>query len=287
MLSMTGYSESTYESKEYSLSVSLKSYNSRYLEIATNISHSLTALESEMVSMIRKKIRRGHVELLVKLKVYESSSTVNVDTALLSAYVKAFEEIGRKTGEYPSFSDYASIEGILVENSEDGVEKYKDALMNTLSDAIEKLLAEKKREGEGTYQDLSRLGRALDENISFIESKSGEMEEAFRNLLNERYKELMGDKELDEERLMSELALMLVKYSINEELKRLRVHLAEYFRLLEVDEPVGKKLDFLSQEMNRESNTIGSKSQMAEISSKVVALKDTIENIREQIRNIE
>ena len=86
------------------------------------------------------------MELLVKLKVYESSSTVNVDTALLSAYVKAFEEIGRKTGEYPSFSDYASIEGILVENSEDGVEKYKDALMNTLSDAIELALF-LKREG--------------------------------------------------------------------------------------------------------------------------------------------
>ena len=120
-----------------------------------------------------------------------------------------------------------------------------------------------------------------------INGKSREIEQYFRLLFSNRYSELLSDKEIDEERLTQEVTLMMVKYSINEEIKRLYVHLDEYFKLLESTEAVGKRLDFLSQEMNRETNTIASKSSMAEISSMTVIMKDSIENIREQVRNIE
>ncbi len=287
MLSMTGYAEATHEENAFSISVTIKSYNSRYLELSKNIAYALGKYESEIDALLRKSCARGHIDLSVKLKVYEGNTTIKVDHSRLDAYTKAFSEVRDKSGVSPLFSDYILRDGILVESDEKDSDFYHEALISVLTEALEKLKKEKEREGQGTYNDLKRLGEELSDAVSFISSKSDEMTEYFRSVINQRYEELMQDKKLDDDRMMSEIALLIVKYSINEELKRLGVHLKEYFRLLEENAPVGKRLDFLSQEMNREVNTIGSKSQMASISSHVVMLKDTIENIREQIRNIE
>ena len=287
MRSMTGYGYGIYKDENYVLEVEMKSYNSRYLEIQHNISYTLSQYENYIDSQIKNVAKRGHIDLSVRLKVLEASVSVNVDRAALKEYMDAFSVIEEETGKSPLFSDYLGSDGVLTLVKSDDVEVYKRGLDSALSDALVMLDKAKEREGKGTYEDLLRLGNDFKSSVDYINGKSAEIEEYFKNLFTERYNELVADKEIDESRLVEEVTLMMVKYSINEEIKRLYVHIREYFNLLESDDAVGKRLDFLAQEMNRETNTIASKSSMASISSMTIVMKDSIENIREQLRNIE
>lgn len=287
MRSMTGYGYGIYKDENYVLEVEMKSYNSRYLEIQHNISYTLSQHENYIDSQIKNVAKRGHIDLSVRLKVLEASVSVNVDRAALKEYMDAFSVIEEETGKSPLFSDYLGSDGVLTLVKSDDAEVYKRGLDSALSDALVMLDKAKEREGKGTYEDLLRLGNDFKSSVDYINGKSAEIEEYFKNLFTERYNELVADKEIDESRLVEEVTLMMVKYSINEEIKRLYVHIREYFNLLESDDAVGKRLDFLAQEMNRETNTIASKSSMASISSMTIVMKDSIENIREQLRNIE
>ena len=287
MRSMTGYGYGIYKDENYVLEVEMKSYNSRYLEIQHNISYTLSQYENYIDSQIKNVAKRGHIDLSVRLKVLEASVSVNVDRAALKEYMDAFSVIEEETGKSPLFSDYLGSDGVLTLVKSDDAEVYKRGLDSALSDALVMLDKAKEREGKGTYEDLLRLGNDFKSSVDYINGKSAEIEEYFKNLFTERYNELVADKEIDESRLVEEVTLMMVKYSINEEIKRLYVHIREYFNLLESDDAVGKRLDFLAQEMNRETNTIASKSSMASISSMTIVMKDSIENIREQWRNIE
>ena len=287
MRSMTGYGYGIYKDENYVLEVEMKSYNSRYLEIQHNISYTLSQHENYIDSQIKNVAKRGHIDLSVRLKVLEASVSVNVDRAALKEYMDAFSVIEEETGKSPLFSDYLGSDGVLTLVKSDDAEVYKRGLDSALSDALVMLDKAKEREGKGTYEDLLRLGNDFKSSVDYINGKSAEIEEYFKNLFTERYNELVADKEIDESRLAEEVTLMMVKYSINEEIKRLYVHIREYFNLLESDDAVGKRLDFLAQEMNRETNTIASKSSMASISSMTIVMKDSIENIREQLRNIE
>ena len=156
-----------------------------------------------------------------------------------------------------------------------------------LDKALASLLSAKQRDGEGTFKDLTELGNKFKTSLAIVNAKSAELEVYIKQTLKERIQTLESELNLDQNRFVQEVGLLLVKYSINEEQKRLETHLKEYDRLLSQEEPVGKKLDFLCQEMNREINTIASKSQMVEINLQVVNMKDCLENIREQVRNIE
>ena len=287
MRSMTGYGYGIYKDENYVLEVEMKSYNSRYLEIQHNISYTLSQYENYIDSQIKNVAKRGHIDLSVRLKVLEASVSVNFDRAALKEYMDAFSVIEEETGKSPLFSDYLGSDGVLTLVKSDDAEVYKRGLDSALSDALVMLDKAKEREGKGTYEDLLRLGNDFKSSVDYINGKSAEIEEYFKNLFTERYNELVADKEIDESRLVEEVTLMMVKYSINEEIKRLYVHIREYFNLLESDDAVGKRLDFLAQEMNRETNTIASKSSMASISSMTIVMKDSIENIREQLRNIE
>ena len=287
MRSMTGYGYGIYKDENYVLEVEMKSYNSRYLEIQHNISYTLSQYENYIDSQIKNVAKRGHIDLSVRLKVLEASVSVNVDRAALKEYMDAFSVIEEETGKSPLFSDYLGSDGVLTLVKSDDAEVYKRGLDSALSDALVMLDKAKEREGKGTYEDLLRFGNDFKSSVDYINGKSAEIEEYFKNLFTERYNELVADKEIDESRLVEEVTLMMVKYSINEEIKRLYVHIREYFNLLESDDAVGKRLDFLAQEMNRETNTIASKSSMASISSMTIVMKDSIENIREQLRNIE
>ena len=165
-------------------------------------------------------------------------------------------------------------------------EHYKEGLDECLEHCLSMLDEAKGREGEGTKQDLSKLGSSFEGSLEFVEARADELEEHYSKLLQDKFSKLSGDKP-DQAVFMTELAAILVRYSINEEVSRLKVHLKEYWKLLSSSEPVGKKLDFLCQEMQRECNTIASKSQLVEINLAVVNMKDNIEDIREQVRNIE
>lgn len=289
MKSMTGYGYMSQSNENFSLEVEIKSYNNRYLDIQHNISNILNPFEAMIDEKISKVASRGKVEVSCRLKVLETNVKVNVDREAVKMYADAFSEIEKITG-YPvslSASDLLSIEGLVTSTSERNSEKYREALEQCLDGALKMFEESKRREGEGTRKDLEKLGLAFQECNDRIAEKISSIEDYFKNLLLTKYNELMDSSKVDEDRLLQEVGTLLVKYSINEEQNRLRTHLKEYFRLLDLDESVGKRIDFLCQEMNREVNTTASKSQLAEINLETVKMKDHLENIREQIRNIE
>ena len=289
MNSMTGYGYRSVSRDDYQIEIEIKGYNNRYLEIASYINSSLSSYEGYITSQVKKVARRGKIELSVKLKVFESEAHVHLDEALFRQYLAAF----RRAEEISSLhlnvdaSALLEIEDLFSTSCQKNAEVYKDALDEALEGALHDFSLSRSREGEETKKDLYRLGRSFEEANDRIGRSVLEYEDYFRKLLIEKYEELDLSSRYDETKLLQEIGALLVKYSINEEQNRLKTHIKEYFKLLESCEPVGKKLDFLCQEMNREVNTTASKSQNVSITLETVQMKDDLENIREQIRNIE
>lgn len=287
MKSMTGYGYGQYKGDDYSIEVEVKSYNNRFLEISHMLNPLLSSYECYIDSKIKEVASRGHLDVSIRLKVVKNNASLVLDETLLSEYINIYSKIAEKTGTIPSFADYSRLDNIICNNKNTDQEVFRVGLESAFSDAMELLLASKLSDGDGTKKDLVRLGNNFVSSLSFIEERSDMLESHFKDVLFAKYEELTGEKGKDDPRFLAEVAALLVKYSINEEISRLKSHLKEYFRLLDSNEPVGKQLDFLCQEMNRECNTIASKSQLAEINLQVVKMKDNLENIREQIRNIE
>lgn len=288
MKSMTGYGHSIYKSSDYILEVEIKSYNNRYLDISHTINPLLSSYETYVDEEIKKTVSRGHLDVSLKLKTLSMPSELVLDENLLTQYKNSIERISTLTGAaLPDAGFYTTLEGVISNTRTVDQDYYKEGVENATREALAMLDENKKREGEGTKKDLEKLGAKFKASLEIILSKKDEMEEYFKKILLEKYEELLGEKGKDDPRFLSEVAALLVKYSINEECSRLKVHLSEYDKLLESDESVGKKLDFLCQEMNREINTTASKSQMVEINLEVVKMKDALEDIREQARNIE
>ena len=289
MKSMTGYGHASHVEDEYQLEVEIKSYNNRYLDIYVNLNPVLSPFEAYVTGRVKEVASRGKVEVAVRLKVFESRSTVHVDSALLDQYLASFREIEERKGVALGIdaASLLSIEGLFTTSTLRDSEEYRAGLEEALTAALADFAASRAREGEETRRDLERLGRSFSQANDSIARLVDSYEDWFRNILLEKYRELDIGARFDETKLMQEVAALLVKYSINEEQNRLRTHVKQYFSLLESDEPVGKKLDFLCQEMNREVNTTASKSQNVEITLHTVQMKDDLENIQEQIRNIE
>lgn len=286
---MTGYGYAQVLNDAYQIEVEIKGYNNRYLEISHLINYALSAYEVEIDDEIKKVASRGHIDLNVRLKQFRNPCCVMVDEGVVKAYAEAFSRISSATGTVlePQLSDYLAIEGVVSNVKNQDVEVYRKDLFQALSQALTQFDDSRRREGAATKKDLKRLGEGFAASLEIIRNKAGELEEFYKKSILDKYHELLDDKKIDENRFLQEVANLLVKYSINEEQNRLFTHLKEYNRLLESDESVGKRLDFLCQEMNREVNTTGSKSQLADINLQVVAMKDNLENIREQVRNIE
>ena len=289
MKSMTGYGFAESRGEQFQLAVEVKSYNNRYLDINHNIPYMLAPFEIEIDKKIAEVAKRGHIEVNIRIKNLISDVALNVDRLAVQKYTEAFSQIAAFSQKAlkPQLSDYLASEGVLTSVKESDSEQYRASLFSTLQAALSQFKESKEREGLSTKQDLVRLGTIVQQGLDVVHSHADELEQMIKDTLRSRFKELLEDKEYDENRILSEVAVMIIKYSVHEEIKRLGVHLKEYFSLLERDEPVGKRLDFLCQEMNREVNTIGSKSQMVELNIQVVKMKDGLENIREQIRNIE
>lgn len=293
MRSMTGYAHRTYLSEEYKIEVELKSYNSRFLEIAHSISPYLQKYEFLIDEKLKDAFKRGHIEVLVRCKIYKSNVNIALDENALDSFIALYGDIDKrvfdKTGVHAEIriSDFTSQEGVIVSERDESEDTFLLGLFEALELAIADLMVEREREGEGTKESLVALGNEIVSSLSFIEDRADTLESHFKEQLEKKYAELCGKEVYESPSFTEELGSLLVKYSINEEVSRLHVHLNEYFRLLEDDSPVGKRLDFIAQEMNRECNTIASKSQLAEINLSVVKMKDAIENIREQVRNVE
>lgn len=289
MTSMTGYAYEEVSSEVAVISVEIKSVNSRFLDLSVNLPPFLNPLESYFRSKISEKIVRGKVDVNIRVKELESETEVVADSNAAKAFQDAIKKVadacGYNSNEIP-LSLIISQPGVINVNRTYNVEKYKDLIEPVFSAALEKFVQDRTREGENLKIDLLEKLSVLDECADFFKNWQPKMEALFKQTIENKFKELLGDS-ADENRIMTETAAMLVKYTINEEIVRLHSHLKAMRAEINTNPVPGKKLDFICQETNREINTIGSKNQFSEVGEMVIKAKDSLENIREQAKNVE
>jgi len=288
MKSMTGYGYGEAGSSRFHLSLEIKSYNNRYLDISVNVPPSLSPLEPRIRDFLGSRVARGKVEVFLKLKDLEEDLSVIVDPGVVGGYLTALKKLSELSGmqEEIRLSHLLRLEGILKADRNRDLEEYWRVLEPLLDEVFRDFEASRIREGEATGKDILRLLGQVEENRAAVEKLVPGMEEYFSRTIRGRMESLLAEA-VDPDRIAAEVAMLLVRYSVNEELVRLASHIGAFRETAAEGGGVGKKLDFICQEMNREINTIGSKSVLAEASRHVVAVKDALENIREQVRNIE
>ncbi len=284
---MTGFADVKLDTSMLQGSMQIKSWNNRYLEVSLQLPNLLNPIERKIRDFIESRIARGKLEFSVRLRAGKNAAPLMIDEVNARAVADSLRRLARIAGiaEPITLSNLLAVEGILCYENVADTDRIWLELEPCLGTCLESFQADRAREGESTRIDLENKLAILDASISTIAAIADTLDGTIKNDLRSRFTELIGDL-IDETRIMVEIASYLAKHTINEEIVRFRSHLAS-FRSAMQEEACGKKLDFICQEFNREANTIGSKSYTSEISGTVIRIKDAIENIREQIRNIE
>ena len=289
--SMTGFGrgEVSRDGKEFT--VEIKTVNHRYLDIFIKMPRQISFLEDRVRELVSKAISRGKIDVYITYGNYgDDSRQVTIDEQLAKAYISALEELRDRF----SLADDISVsllskcpEVLKVEQVEEDGEQLWEILKTALDDAVASLIRMREIEGEAMKKALLERADAIEAVIGKIEARAPEVPREYKTKLTERISDLLEQQVADESRIAMEVALFADRCSIDEELVRLRSHFGQMRQILDMDQPVGRKLDFLVQEMNREINTIGSKANDLEITRYVVDVKSEIEKIREQVQNIE
>ena len=289
--SMTGYGRGESDTQEKSFTVEIRSVNHRFCEVVVRMPKYYVALEDRVRKLIQEYISRGRLDVFVNVNDRgRGNKTIQVDKDLAMAYYNALEELGETIGipGRPEIIDIARLPDVII--TED-MQEDLDIIWPVLREAVEKAVGHivemRTTEGQRLREDLLKRTERLEEYTQTITERAPGVVIEYRDKLKTRLKELDAEVEIDENRLASELAVFADRSNISEELVRLRSHFQEMRTTLAVDEPVGRKLDFLVQELNREFNTIGSKANDTSISSVVIKAKSEVEKIREQVQNIE
>ena len=289
--SMTGYGRSVKQFGSKTVSVEIKSVNHRFLECAVHTPRGMSYLEEKVKTAVSKAISRGKTEVYVNIENVEGEPTeVSFNRQYLSGYLKAINEISK---EYRlkndiKLSDIAlNREVFTLRKPEEDADEITAMVNETLAEALDMFKDSRIKEGEALKNDiLSRLSE-ISANVKIVEARSPETVKEYREKLLARIKEVLGDTTVEESRILTEAAIYADKITVAEETTRLNTHISNFTDLLGGSSPIGKKLDFYMQEMNREINTIGSKCNDVSIAKTVVEVKNELENIREQIQNIE
>ncbi len=289
--SMTGYGRSVGSSEGYQISFEIKSVNNRYLDVNIRLPRVYGYLEERIKAEIRKKASRGKIDAFLTIEKFAGDSTeIVLDEALAAQYVTALHKIARNHNlrDDVSVSSLARFSDIFAKKTK---EEDEDAVWKVVEPVVQEALARfsdmRKAEGKHLYEDLSSRLDAMESLLEKIRVHSGEALQIHREKLEARLREILGEWKPDEARLLTEVGLIADKIDTGEEITRLGSHLAQFRKLILQDTPSGRTLDFLTQELNREVNTIGSKCSLLEITNLVIDAKNEIERIREQIQNIE
>ena len=288
--SMTGYGRGKLESDGREFIVEIKSINHRYNDTSIKMPRYLSFLEDKVRQYVTKSISRGKIEVYISVNnISAESKNVVIDKELAGEYVNAMRDMIALYGlkDDISASSLMRLPDIIKNEDIEDEEAYWEPLKNTLDTALKNI--EEARENEGTRlkSDILERLNIISEYVDTVKEKSAGLLEEYRNKLTNRVYELNANGIVDENRIGIEVVLFADKSSICEEVTRLKSHIASLEKMLDVDGPIGKKIDFLVQEMNRETNTIGSKANSIGITNYVVEMKNEIENIREQVQNIE
>ena len=286
--SMTGFGHKEFSTRLLQGSLEIKSWNNRYLDISVSAPAWLSVLEPKIRDFIAARVTHGKIEVGLRARSLDVPVRASVDAEAARAVSEALRELARATSiaEGPRISDIVAIEGILGFEREldpDAAWLETSSVLDSVFSAFD---ASRIAEGAALEKDILKSLSRIESGRESIAALAPSLEEGIRRQVRERFEELLGSS-IDESRVLSEVASLLMKYTINEEIVRLGAHLVSFRRILADQATPAKKLDFLCQEMNREVNTIGSKSVLLAVSEAVVELKDALENIREQLRNIE
>ena len=293
MRSMTGFAEIEVGGNGFSVSLRMKSVNGRYLDCQFRLPDSFAGLEPHMLPLLKQCVSRGRVTAWMELRIEDPAKAgARVNTDILKTYAKEFESL---QDQFPmlSFSVPMTVlfnrdANLLVQELDNGFQdEVKKAVLAGFDQLLTRFNEVRKREGDFLQNDFEERLKRLAENLEEVEKQREGFLEKQVEIFGERLEKLLPREHQDESRIMQEAGLMADRLDITEELVRFRAHLASFLRVFTESGAVGKKLDFILQEMNREVNTIGSKSRDEQISHRVVMMKTELEKIREQVQNIE
>ncbi len=288
MISMTGYAYREKTGQDFSVTVEIKGYNSRFLEIFVNLPPWLSTLETKIREQFAAAFGRGKIEVFIRVREYNAPVNIRINTKAAKAYYDTVGSLAAELGIEAKLGldSLLKMEGVIETEKTRDDERYQNEIEPVLQDALLAFAAEREREGRHTEDDIFSNFEIISSSVKTISSFAPAIENNLKENIKSRFAELLGNQ-VDENRVLAETASLLIKYTISEELSRLSSHLTEFKAEAERNKRPGKKLDFLCQEINREINTIGSKSAIVEVSGEVIKMKEALENIREQLRNIE
>lgn len=289
--SMTGFGRAQETVDGMTVTVELKSVNHRYFEFTAKVPRTYGFLEEKLKSFLNARVSRGKMECYVSIEnLEESDMEVIVNPSLAKGYVDALRTLSETFGlkeDYSAISIAKFPDVLTLRKAPADEEKIWNAVQKVTELAVERFVTMRETEGEKLRADILSKADTILEHVAFVESRSPQTVREYHEKLRQRMEELLENTQVDEQRLLTEAAIFADKVAVDEETVRLRSHISQLREFLNANEPIGRKLDFLVQEMNRESNTIGSKAQDVEIAKRVIAIKAEVEKIREQVQNIE
>ena len=291
MKSMTGYGRAKLDKNNRIYKIEIKSVNHKYSDITIKIPRSLSYLEDDVKNQIASNISRGKIDVFVGFENYsQADKQITINEELAKQYIQKFKKLAEENelSSNISITEITKLPDVVtLKETDDDEEIIKDELLECTKEAINNFIEMRLQEGNKIKEDLKKRIDKVETMVNKISGYSTGLIEEYVVKLEERVKELLKTDIVDKSRLAMEVVLYADKCSVEEELTRLKSHIVQFNNFLEVAEPIGKKMDFLLQEMNRETNTIGSKSGSLEITNLVVNIKTELEDIREQIQNIE
>lgn len=291
MKSMTGFGRAKLEKNDRIYRIEIKSVNHKYSDICIKMPKSLNYLEEKIKKEIASNISRGKIDIYIGFENYsEAQKEIKVNDGLVKEYIKEFEKIANENNLSMNIpvTEITKLPDVLtLREKEDEEDVIQNELLECMRLAIENFVEMRKQEGNKIKEDLRNRINKVEKYVQEFSKYSSLLVEEYIVKLEQRIKEILKTDVVDKSRLAMEVVIYADKCSIEEELTRLKSHIVQFNQFLEVETPIGKKIDFLLQEMNRETNTIGSKSGSLDITNLVVNMKTELEDIREQVQNIE
>ena len=289
--SMTGYGRSQKILNGRDISVEIRSVNHRYYEYTSRIPRTYSYIDEKLKAVLKTSVARGKVEVSVTINNIEGKdSQIAINKGVAEGYVTALRSISEELDlkDDLTLSNLIRIPDVFnIQKTPDDEEQICADVSEVTAEALERFVAMRETEGTRLKNDILEKADFIIERVKMVEELSPLTVEAYRNKLYKKLSEVLADKNIDEQRIITEAAIFSEKIAVDEETVRLRSHIAQLRDILESNEAVGRKLDFIVQEINREVNTIGSKAQDLNITKIVVDMKSEIEKIREQIQNVE
>ena len=288
--SMTGYGKSNLSINSREYQVEIKTVNHKYIDTNIRIPRTISYLEEDIRKLITSKLKRGKVDISITFENYsEDGNDIRINTELAKMYIENLRKLAEEENLASNIevTEITKLPDVLTIKSNLDEKQIKEELLQVVNDAINQLIDMRKNEGKRISEDILAKISQIEEKKEEIFALSTGLIDEYVVKLEARIKEILRTEEIDKSRLMQEVVIYADKCSVEEEITRLNSHIGQLRNLINSDEPAGKKMDFLIQEMNRETNTIGSKANNLEITNRVVDIKTILEDIREQIQNIE